>query len=94
MPAYLVVQRTMNDPVQYQKYADAVRPLIAKFGGKAVARGDIEVLEGAHNSRSMVVFEFPSMEDLRAFWNSPEYVPVKKLRESAAVLDVWAVPGA
>jgi uncharacterized protein (DUF1330 family) len=39
------------------------------------------------------MFEFPSMEDLRAFWNSPEYVPVNKLREAAAVLDVWAVLG-
>ena len=87
VPAYLVVQRTMI-------YRDAVMPLlIAKYGGKAVARGDVEV-EGIHNNRSMVMFEFPSMNDLRDFWNSPEYVPVKKLREGAAVLDVWAVPGA
>ena len=94
MPAYLVVQRSISDPAQYQKYGQAVLPLIAKYGGKAVARGDIEVLEGARNDRNMVMFEFPSMEDLRAFWNSPEYVPVKKLREGAAVLDVWAVAGA
>jgi uncharacterized protein (DUF1330 family) len=59
-----------------------------------VARGDINVLEGAANDRSMVIFEFPSMDALKAFWNSPEYVPVKKLRERAGKLDVWAVPGA
>lgn len=93
MPAYIIVQRSISDPVQYQKYGQAVIPLITKYGGKAVARGDIEVLEGAPNSRGMVMFEFPTMEDLEAFWNSPEYVPVKKLREGAAVLDVWAVPG-
>lgn len=94
MPAYLIVQRTISDPAQYQKYAQAVLPLIAKHGGKAVARGPIEVLEGTHNDQNLVMFEFPSMEDLRAFWNSREYGPVKKLREGAAVLDVWAVPGA
>lgn len=69
-------------------------PLIAQYGGKPVARGDVEVLEGAPNGRTVVMFEFPTMEHLRAFWNSPEYVPIKKLRESAAVLDVWALPGA
>lgn len=94
MPAYLIVQRTISDPAQYQKYGQAVLPLIAKFGGKAVARGAIEVLEGGPNGRDMVMFEFPSMDDLRAFWNSPDYVPVKKIREGAAVLDVWCVPGA
>ena len=26
-------------------------------------------------------------------WDSPEYVPVKKLREGAAALDIWAVEG-
>jgi uncharacterized protein (DUF1330 family) len=41
----------------------------------------------------MVLFEFPSLEAIHAFWDSPEYVPVKKLREGAAVLDAWAVDG-
>jgi uncharacterized protein (DUF1330 family) len=31
---------------------------------------------------------------LHAFWHSPQYVAAKKLREGAAELDVWAVPGA
>ena len=33
------------------------------------------------------------MERLHAFWNSPAYAEVKKLREGLADLDVWAVPG-
>jgi uncharacterized protein (DUF1330 family) len=41
----------------------------------------------------MVVFEFPSMDSIYAFWNSPEYIPVKKLRGGAATLNNWAVPG-
>ena len=40
----------------------------------------------------MVVFEFPSLDAIKAFWNSPDYVPVKKLREGVATLNVWAVP--
>ena len=33
------------------------------------------------------------MERLHAFWNSPAYAEVKKLREGMAEFDVWAVPG-
>jgi uncharacterized protein (DUF1330 family) len=94
MPAYLMVQSTINDEEQYQKYREAVVPLIMKFGGKLVVRrGKVDVLEGNPDQRPMVVFEFPSMESIHAFWNSPEYVPAKKLRDDAATLNVWAVPG-
>lgn len=94
MAAYLMVQMTVSDPEQYQVYGKAVVPVIAKHGGKFIARGGtVEALERRHDGRRMVVFEFPSMEAVKAFWNSPEYVPMKKLRENAAVLDVWAVEG-
>jgi uncharacterized protein (DUF1330 family) len=38
-------------------------------------------------------FEFPDMDAIRAFWDSPDYVPIKKLREGIATLNVWAFPG-
>ena len=34
MPAYLVVQATITDEPQYQKYREAVVPFIASFGGR------------------------------------------------------------
>jgi uncharacterized protein (DUF1330 family) len=94
MAGYLMVQSTINNEEQYQKYREAVVPLIMKFGGKfSIRGGKVEVLEGQPDGRSMVVFEFPSMEAIHAFWNSSEYVPVKKLRQGAATVNVWAVPG-
>lgn len=94
MPAYLVVQATITDEPQYQKYREAVVPFIASFGGRFAARGaKVEVLEGDHDTRSVVMFEFPTMEAIRAFWNSPDYVPIKKLREGIATINVWAFPG-
>jgi uncharacterized protein (DUF1330 family) len=63
-------------------------------GEKPIVRGGkVEALEGQPDGRPMVVFEFPSMEAIHTFWNSPEYVPVKKLRQGAATLNIWAVPG-
>jgi uncharacterized protein (DUF1330 family) len=94
MPAYFVVQATITDEPQYQKYREAVVPFIARFGGKFAARGaKVEVLEGEHDTRTVVMFEFPTMEAIHAFWNSPDYVPIKKLREGIATLNVWVFPG-
>jgi uncharacterized protein (DUF1330 family) len=42
------------------------------------------------------MFELPSVEALHAFWNSPKFVPMKpmkKHRQRATDLDVWAVQG-
>ena len=93
--AYLVVQGTVSDDEAWRRYGAAVVPLIASFGGKHLTKGGgAELLEGGHADERTAVFEFPSMDAVHAFWNSPEYVPVKELRRDAANLDIWAVPGA
>jgi len=94
MTAYFIVQATISDEARFQKYREAVVPFIAKFGGKLAARGaKVDVLEGEHDTRPVVMFEFPSMEAIHAFWDSPDYPPIKKLREGAATINVWAFPG-
>jgi uncharacterized protein (DUF1330 family) len=63
MPAYFIVQNTIQDEAQYQKYVQAVVPFIASFGGRLAARrAKVEVLEGEHDQRPVVMFEFPDME--------------------------------
>jgi uncharacterized protein (DUF1330 family) len=95
MPAYFVVQGTISDETQFQKYREAVVPFIARFGGKLIARyGKVEVLEGAHDDRPVVMFEFPDMAAIHAFWDAPDYGPIKKLRDGIATLNIWAFPGA
>ena len=39
MPAYWVARSRINDPVEYKEYTDCVPAIIAKFGGKVLARG-------------------------------------------------------
>ena len=95
MSAYLVMQITITDPRRWGAYRDAVMPLIAKFGGRHASKPDgVELLEGHSDDRRIAMFEFPSMDAIREFWTSPEYGPVKELRQGAAVLEAWAVPGA
>ena len=47
MPAYWVARSKVNDPVEYKKYTDLVPGIIAKFGGKVLARGGrFQIMEG------------------------------------------------
>lgn len=95
MAAYLVMQITITDEEHWGKYRDAVMPLLARFGGRRMTKGEgLELLEGRDDGRRIVMFEFASMEAVHAFWDSPEYGPVKELRRDAATLEAWAVAGA
>lgn len=93
MTAYMIVQATITNEEQYGAYRQAVMPLIEAFGGRHVRGGTVELLEGLKDERRIGLFEFPSMDAIHAFWNSPDYKPVKDLRHTAAVLEIWAVPG-
>ncbi|MGQ0653072.1 MAG: DUF1330 domain-containing protein [Betaproteobacteria bacterium] len=54
-------------------------------GGRLKASGvGLEVLEGRHDGRRLIVFEFDSMDAIRNLWNSKEYAALKPLRYGAA----------
>ena len=94
MPAYMIVQINVTDPEKFARYREAVPRVIEASGGRYLVRGGaVELLEGSYDGRRVVLFEFPSMEAIRSFWHSREYAAVKALRDNAADIDVWAVPG-
>jgi uncharacterized protein (DUF1330 family) len=39
MPVYWVARAKINDPTEYKKYADRVPAILAKYGGRVLARG-------------------------------------------------------
>jgi len=62
------------DPVAYKLYTDQVPGIIARFGGKVLARGgDFRILEGTDKFHRFIVIEFPSLERGEACFNSEEY---------------------
>ena len=95
MTAYLIIEGEVTDHERWRAYSKAVVPLIARFGGKHLnAPGSVKSLEGDHGDWIVALFAFPSMDHIDRFWTSPDYAPVKKLREDAAKLEIRAVPGA
>jgi uncharacterized protein (DUF1330 family) len=85
MPAYLIAQLRVHDWDTYRQYAARTPAIIAKHGGRFLARGGAtEILEGDAPERRVVIIEFPSMEAARAFYHSPEYQEAKAIRMPAA----------
>jgi uncharacterized protein (DUF1330 family) len=74
MPAYWVARSRIDDPVQYKKYTDLVPAIIARHGGKVLARGGkFRVMEGPDTFRRFVVIEFPTFEQAVVCFESKEY---------------------
>jgi uncharacterized protein (DUF1330 family) len=98
MPAYLIADLDVTDPEGYAEYRRTVGESIAAFGGRFLARGGRTVsLEGDWKPKRLVIVEFPSMERLRAWYDSPEYAPALALRKRASVSSLVmteAIPGA
>jgi uncharacterized protein (DUF1330 family) len=94
MPAYITVQIQVDDPETYERYRALAPRSIALYGGKYLVRGGAcEALEGTWSSPRFVVLEFPTIDDARAWWNSPEYAEAKALRQSSARTEMLLVDG-
>lgn len=97
MPAYMVVTANIRDRDAFiAGYGAAAGALVEKMGGRYVLRGPgAEMLEGNFgDGASMVISEWPDKAAARAFWDSPEYQDVKKLREGIADCQVLLIEGA
>ena len=85
MAAYWLARARVVDPVEYKKYTDQVPGIMAKFGGKVLARGgEHKMLEGPENFERFIVIEFDSLEQAEACFNSPEYVEAAAFRRAGA----------
>ena len=82
MAAYLIGDVEVVDAVGYGEYQRQVPATVAAYGGRYLARGGaVETLEGSWSPKRCVILEFPSMAQLKVWWDSPEYVPLRALRE-------------
>lgn len=85
MPAYWISRCVIHDPVEYKKYTDQVPGIMAKHGGKVLARGGrYQVMEGPETFKRFVVIEFPTLEAGVNCFQSPEYVAAASHRRGGA----------
>jgi uncharacterized protein (DUF1330 family) len=93
--AYLICDIEVTDPVAYGEYRKLAGPALEKHGGRYLVRGGAtEVLEGDRQPGRVVVAEFPSVEAARAWYDSPEYLEARRVREGASRGSFVLVEGA
>ncbi len=95
MAAYVIADVNVTDPKSYDEYRKMVPATVEKYGGRFLARGGaFEVKEGDWKPTRLVVLEFPSLEQARKWYHSPEYAPALALRLKAANAKLILVEGA
>ena len=90
---YWIVHLDVTNADAYKAYSPALLSHLAKFGTRFLVRGGArEVPEGKVRGRTAVV-EFPSFDAAMACYRSADYVPIKKLRQGNAEVDLVIVEG-
>lgn len=85
MAAYLIGRMSICDRERYEEYKRLTPAIIDKFGGRFLIRGGERYsLEGLEDDRRVVIAEFRCAEDVRRFYESPEYTAARELRRHAA----------
>ncbi|MCS7088118.1 MAG: DUF1330 domain-containing protein [Thermoflexales bacterium] len=85
MPAYVIADIEVLDPVEYEEYKRLATPTVAQFGGRYIVRGGtVEVIEGDWEPRRVVVIEFPTLEQARAWYHSEAYARARAIRHRTA----------
>jgi uncharacterized protein (DUF1330 family) len=80
MPAYLIASYDVVDPKAYQAYPPGVMAMLMKYQCEVLVAGlDAQSLEGERRQVNVVI-KFPTEEALQAFYDDPEYQPLKDLR--------------
>lgn len=94
MSAYVLIRIAIDDPVKLKAYQAVAPTIVGKYGGNFLVRGGTSItLEGAPETRRLVVIEFPELSDAQAFYHSPEYTEARKLREGIGMFECVCVEG-
>lgn len=95
MTAYVIVDIEVSDPAGYEEYKKLAPAAVALYGGRYAARGgQTETLEGDWTPSRLVILEFPSIEQAKAWLNSPEYAPARAMRHRYATSRMVVIEGA
>lgn len=94
MPAYVVSMMAIHDPDTYKKYTDRTPPIVKRYGGKFLTRGEeISTVEGDEYTARMVILEFPSKKHIEDWFADPEYQEAMKFRHASSQAQILVQEG-
>ncbi len=85
MAAYVISEVEMLDETQGRRYRELASASIARHGGRYLVRGaDPQVAEGDWpTGRQIITVEFPSMDQLQAWYASADYAEARAIGQTA-----------
>ena len=94
MSAYVIANVDIRDPAIYAEYIKLTPVTIAAFGGRFMARGGkSERLEGEMPANRIVILEFDTYEQAKAWYDSEGYRAARAVRQSASAGSLILVDG-
>ncbi len=94
MAVFVIADIEVLDLPAFEQYSQLVPATIASYGGRYLARGGAtEVLEGSWDPKRCIILEFPDMERFQTWWDSPEYAPLRALRQRATTSNLVVTQG-
>ena len=93
MPAYVHVNLRVIDSAKQAALAPRFQTALQEAGGRIVHFGPVvQTLEGNDEPLPMAgVFEFPTLAQALAFYNSERYAPIKAARQEAQQARMFVV---
>ena len=94
MAGYVIAQIEVTDPEGYARYREMVPATVEQYGGRYIVRGGkAEALEGDWEPSRLVVIQFDSVEQAKAWWACEEYAEAKALRQRTTKTKLTVVEG-
>jgi uncharacterized protein (DUF1330 family) len=93
-PAYLLAIIDIEDASTYQRYMEEAAVTTKAAGAESLVVSETFLtLEGKKPASRIVIVKFPSMDALRAWYDSDQYQAARRIRANAASVTFLAAPG-
>ena len=94
MAVYIVAQLNIHDRAEYDKYQAGFLDVFAKYAGQLLVVSETpEVIEGEWPYTRTVLIRFPSAEEARRWYESPEYQAIAQHRLRGSKANIVIVEG-
>lgn len=94
MAGYAIIHNAVTDESLYAEFREQAAATIEQYGGKYLVRGGAaEAVDGDWVPDRVVVVEFASVAQTKAWFNSPEFAEAKQVRAKCADAIVIIVEG-
>lgn len=92
-PIYVYIQFNIKDTEAFKRYGEKVSETTEIYGGKTIAINKAPAaIYGEVGAEVCVIQQWPSLEAAQKWHDSPEYAPLKKLRDDEAMSDLKIIP--